>query len=108
MNLTDAAAVSELFGSVIVILGIFWGGVQLLRRIDHRLDRQDADTELVRQSVDDLRKQADKQFGGNGNGLREAVNAIRVDVSDIKTQTAENAANIAELRGAFNQSQRNL
>ena len=105
MNLTDASEISQLVATAVVILGIFWGGIQILRRIDHRLDKQDADAALTRASVDELRKQADRQFGGNSGGIREAVNVIRVDVAEIKSQTAENAENIAELRGAFNQSQ---
>ena len=105
MSVDDFVAGAQIVGTLFVILSALWGGVQILRRIDGRLDHQDADAALIRQSVDELRKQADKQYGPNSGGIREAVNAIRIDVTAIKSQTAQNAENIAELRGAFNQSQ---
>lgn len=56
---------------VVVILGGFFATIwRYERRLSQRLDRQDA---LAAQMKADL----DKQFGGNGGGLREAVNSLQ-------------------------------
>ena len=47
------------------------------RRIQRRLDAQDADAKAMRERLD-------RELGGNGGGLREAVNALKDGQAELR------------------------
>jgi hypothetical protein len=61
-----------------------------------RFDDNDAASKAAAALAGDVRLEFVKQFGGNSNGIRQAVNAIAADVTVVRSD-------VANLRGAFEQ-----
>ena len=72
MTNTDIATWIEILTPIVIVVGALW---RYERRLTRRLDAQDAEARTMR---DELAR----QFGGNGNGLRQAVDGINKRFDD--------------------------
>lgn len=52
--------------------------------LDKRFDHNDGETEAAKALAADLKLELAKQFGGNGNGIRQAVNGLSTDVAALE------------------------
>ena len=57
----------------------------------------------ITDKLEAMQKQLDVQFGGNGGGIREAINSIKSDqkIMDVKLDKA--CSDLANLQGKFAQ-----
>lgn len=64
----------ELLGSAAIVAGgVLWA----VRKVDSRFDR-------LEDKQSHLQQQMDVQFGGNGNGMRQAIDQHGQDIAFIK------------------------
>ena len=73
MEASDIAVWLEIAAPIVAVLGALW---RYERKLTRRLDKQDADSEHMKQMLD-------KQFGGNSGGIREAINGIDTRLDDL-------------------------
>lgn len=59
-----------------ILGGVFATLWRYERRLSQRLDRQDA-------LAEQMKAELDKQFGGNGGGMREAINSLQDGQAEI-------------------------
>jgi len=100
MDLNTAAGIAQV-GSVVAaaLLGIY----AIWKRIDKRQTESYVATIRVTDRLEIMQKQLDVQFGGNGGGIREAINSIKSDqkIMDVKLDKA--CSDLANLQGKFTQ-----
>lgn len=65
-------------------------------KLDKRFDKNDEATKEVAKKTNDLELRLAREFGGNSGGIRQAVNEVKGDVSDM-------VKDIATLQGKFAQ-----
>lgn len=46
------------------------------------------DIDVVKQDITSIRLSLATQFGGNGGGMREAINSLQVDMAEVKGRMA--------------------
>lgn len=68
--------------AAIVAGGIAW----LMNRLDSRFERIAKKVDAVDERTDSLQRQLDIQFGGNGGGIRQALDEHGRDIAFIKGQ----------------------
>ena len=73
------------------------------RRIDRRQTESHIDTVRIGDKLETMQKQLDVQFGGNGGGIREAINAIKTEQKSMDSKLDRAVADISNLRGKFDQ-----
>lgn len=64
---------------VAVIVGLLGALLASIRRMFKRVNDQDLALALLRQGQADIKATLDIQFGGNGGGMREALNQLKED-----------------------------
>lgn len=75
--------VYELLATAAIVAG---GVTWLMNRLDSRFERVVQKVEAVDQRTDNLQRQLDIQFGGNGGGMRQAIDEHGKDIAFIKGQ----------------------
>ena len=86
MNLEDVILWLEILTPVFLLLMALYRWDKKLTR---RLDAQDA---TVKNMTDDL----NRQFGGNGGGLREAVNTLQAGQTEIRGEVKDFRAELLQ------------
>ena len=56
---------------------------KLDEKFSKRFDKNDEATKANGDRTDQLRRELDIQFGGNGGGMRQAINALSVDMATL-------------------------
>ena len=68
------ASWAQIVAVILTVVGsVYWWD----RRIQRRLDAQDADAKAMRERLD-------RELGGNGGGIREAVNTIKASQAETR------------------------
>jgi hypothetical protein len=86
-----------------VVAPVFVGIYAVWRRIDKRQVEAYIETMRVRDQLAAVQKQLDVQFGGNGGGIREAINTMKSDQKVMDSKLDKACADIANLQGKFDQ-----
>ena len=76
MDLPDAALWVEVLTPALVVVAAIW---RYERRLASRLDKQDNDMEWVKAELK-------AQFGGNSNGIRQAVDSQAHAITDVSAR----------------------
>lgn len=100
----------EILTPAVLVISAGWKAWGVLQE---RLDAQDASMVLLTQSVANQKEAADKQFGGNSGGIREAINGLVAGQGRIEDRqermeekTDQAVRELAELRGSFDEHTR--
>ena len=96
MTLDQMSSISQIIGFLFLLPGAIW---KIWRAIDRKLTTLDKITTIL----DERTIRIEKQFGDNGGGLREAVNAQGKLIERIDERTVETKEDVATLKGRLDQ-----
>lgn len=96
MTLDQMASIAQIVGFIVLLPGAIW---KIWRAIDRKLTALDKITTIL----DERTMRIEKQFGDNGGGLREAVNAQGKLMEKIDERTIETKEDVATLKGRLDQ-----
>lgn len=100
VTLSDASGMAQVASvACATVLGIY--GVW--RKIDQRQTETHIDTLRINDKLDYMEQQFRIQFGGNGGGMREAINTIADRQERIDLRVTKIGDDVANLRGKFDQ-----
>jgi len=68
----------------VIAAGVLAGGWRIMRRIERRLDKQDALTAAQIEDIKEIKTENARQYGGNSGGMREAINQLVKGQDEIK------------------------
>ena len=100
MNLGEIANIAQV---VSVAAPAVFGVYAIWRRIDKRQIETHIDTLRINDKLDYIEQQFRIQFGGNGGGMREAINNIATKQDKIETRVDKISEDVANLKGKFSQ-----
>lgn len=100
LDLDTVANISQI-ASIVIPVG--FSAYAIWRRIDKRQTDSYVATVRVNDKIDAMQKQLDLQFGGNGGGIREAINTMKEDQKVMDRKLDRACADIANLQGKFDQ-----
>jgi hypothetical protein len=99
-SLDTASSIAQIASFVApAVIGVY----AIWRRIDKRQTESHIAAVRIGDRLENMQKQLDVQFGGNGGGLREAVNTIKDDMKVMDLKVDKATADIASLAGKFEQ-----
>lgn len=100
VTISDASSMAQVASvACATVLGIY--GVW--RKIDQRQTETHIDTLRINDKLDYMEQQFRIQFGGNGGGMREAINTIADRQERIDLRVTKIGDDVANLRGKFDQ-----
>lgn len=93
-----------------IIIAFIIGVWRIRQGIDNRvsgLERQILESQIERKAIledlEGIRRDLRKEFSGNSNGLREAVNRMSTMIERVDERTDVLSVELAELRGRFDE-----
>lgn len=97
----DSASSAAQVASVAMatVLGIY----SIWRKIDQRQTETHIDTLRINDKLDYIEQQFRVQFGGNGGGMREAINNMCEQQDRMESRVTKIGDDVANLRGKFEQ-----
>lgn len=95
--------VSEIAQIASAVFPFAIGIYAIWRRIDKRQTDSYVATVRVTDKLDAMQKQLDLQFGGNGGGIREAINTMKDEQKAMDRKLDKACSDIANLQGKFEQ-----
>jgi archaellum component FlaC len=101
--MSDLNTVATIAQIVSVVSPALFGVYAIWRRIDKRQTESHIDTLRMSDKLDYIEQQFKVQFGGNGGGMREAINNIATKQDKIEGRVDTIAEDMANLRGKFDQ-----
>jgi hypothetical protein len=100
MDLSTVANIAQISSVIIPMITGMWA---IWRAVDKRLTQSLLTTTTLAAHMEAIQKQLDVQFGGNGGGIREAVNTIKTDMKVLESKVDKAAIDIGNLSGKFEQ-----
>ena len=99
-TLGDVSSIAQIssvaFATVFGVYGIW-------RKIDQRQNETYIDTLRINDKLDFMEQQFRIQFGGNGGGMREAINNMCEQQDRMELRVAKIGDDVANLKGKFDQ-----
>ena len=73
----DVSSLASLLEIATAVVGVWVGLWRVFRRLEKRLDLQDALSASAAATVAAIQDENARQYGGNGGGMREAINGLK-------------------------------
>lgn len=100
VTISDASNMAQVASvACATVLGMY--GVW--RKIDQRQTETHIDTLRINDKLDYIEQQFRVQFGGNGGGMREAINNMADQQDRLEHRVTKIGDDVANLRGKFDQ-----